>query len=63
MQRTVQAHIEELERALRQLNDELMQQDDVRLRNAIEARARAAEQALMYFRAAIELERRARLET
>ena len=62
MQRTVQAHIEDLERTLRQLNDELMQQDDVRLRNALEARARAAEQALAHFRVAIELERRVRVE-
>ena len=58
MQRTVKAHIEDLERILRQLNDELMQQEDLRMRNALEARVRAADQALEHYRTALALEAR-----
>ena len=60
MQRTVKAHIDDLERILRQLNDELMQEDDLRLRNALEAKVRAADQALEHFRTALVLEERVR---
>jgi hypothetical protein len=60
MERTVRTHIEALELILRQLNDELMEQDDLRLRNTLEARVRAANQALEYYRAALALEERAR---
>ncbi len=60
MERTVKAHIEELQFLLHQLNDQLMEQDDVRLRNALEARVRAADESLKYFQAALDLERRVR---
>ncbi len=60
MQRTVKAHIEELELLVHQLNEELMQQEDVRARNALEARVRAADQALQHFQAALALEQRVR---
>lgn len=60
MERTVRTHIEALELILRQLNDELMEQDDLRLRNTLEARVRAANQALEHYRAALALEERAR---
>ena len=56
MERSLKAHIEELTRTVLQLNDQLMQEDDVRVRNSLETRARAADQALQYFRAAIALE-------
>jgi peptidoglycan hydrolase CwlO-like protein len=56
MQRTVKAHIEDLERILHQLNEELMEQEDLRLRNALEARVRAADEALKHYRAALALE-------
>lgn len=56
MERTVRSHIAELERVLLQLNEELMQEDDVRVRNVLESRVRAAVQALQYFRGALEIE-------
>ncbi len=56
MERTVGTHIRELERIVRQLNEELMQQKDVRMRNELEAKARAAETALSYYRNALVLE-------
>ena len=56
MERTLKRHIEDLERMLRQLNEELMHQEDVRLRNALEAKVRAAELALRHYRTALELE-------
>jgi len=56
MDRTVKSHIEELEQVVLQLNDRLMDEDDVRMRNALEARARAADQALQHFREALALE-------
>ena len=59
MERSVGAHIRDLERILHQLNDELMHQDDLRLRNALEARVRAADQAMQHYRAALALEERA----
>ncbi|HET7439887.1 MAG TPA: hypothetical protein VFJ47_01185 [Terriglobales bacterium] len=62
MQRTVEAHIRDLEGIMHRLNDELMQQDDIRLRNVLEARVRAADQALQHFRAALVLEERVRHE-
>ncbi len=46
MERTVSVRIAELERVLLQLNDELMQEDDVIVRNALESRVRAADHAL-----------------
>ncbi len=57
MQRTVRAHVEDLEKILQQLNDELMSEADLLVRNQLEQRARAAEKALQHFRAALELER------
>ena len=60
MQRTVETHIRDLERIVHQLNDELMHQADLRLRNALEARVRAADEALTHFRAALVLEERVR---
>jgi hypothetical protein len=62
MQRTLKVHIEDLERIVRQLNDRLMQQEDLRARNALEARVRAAEQALQHYRTAFALEERVRQE-
>ena len=53
MERTLRTHIEDLELILRQLNDEVMEQDDLRVRNALEARVRAANQALEHYRAAL----------
>jgi hypothetical protein len=41
-----------------QLNEQLMQEDDIRLRNALEARARAVEHALEHVREALALESR-----
>ncbi len=50
--------IEELKRTVLQLNDELMEEDDVRVRNALESRARAADEALQHFLIALQLEQR-----
>ncbi len=60
MDRMVKAHIADLERMLLELNDELMEQDDLQLRNTLEARARAAEQALEHLHAALPLVEKAR---
>ncbi len=60
MDRTVKAHIADLERMLLELNEEMMEQDDVHLRNALEARARAADRALEHLHAALQLEEKAR---
>ncbi len=62
MERSVKSHIEELKRTVLQLNDQLMEEDDVRLRNALEARARAADQALQHFLLALQLEQKLRDE-
>ncbi len=56
MEKSVSAHIAELERTLRQLNDELMHEDDLRVRNDLEGKVRAAEMALQHYQAALELE-------
>ena len=56
MQRTVEAHIRDLEQIVHQLNDQLMHQADLRLRNELESRVRAAESALRLYRTALELE-------
>ncbi len=58
MERSVKSHIEELKRTVLQLNDQLMQEGDVRIRNALESRARAADQALQYFLIALQLEQK-----
>ena len=58
LQRSVKWHIEELEQVMLQLNEQLMQEDDIRLRNALEARARAVEHALEHVREALALESR-----
>ena len=58
MERTVQSHIEELRRVVLQLNERLMREDDVSVRNALESRARAADQALQYFVVALQLEQK-----
>ncbi len=60
MQRTLRTHIEELGLLVHQLNEELMEQDDVDLRNTLEARIRAAEEALKHFHAALALEQSVR---
>jgi hypothetical protein len=56
MQRTVEAHIRDLQQIVHQLNDQLMHQADLRLRNELETRVRAAESALRHCRTALELE-------
>lgn len=56
MQRTVSAHIAELERVVRQLTDELMHENDRRVRNELQAKIRAAEIALNHYQAALQLE-------
>ena len=56
MQRSVKQHIENLELLMCRLNDELMQQQDVQVRNELEAKIRAAELALTHFRTALEVE-------
>ncbi len=60
MERTVKAHIAELERVLLQLNDELMQENDVCVRNALESRMRATDQVLQRFLNAIQVEQKVR---
>ena len=45
-----------------QVNDRLMLEHDVRVRNALEARTRAADQALQHFVLAMELEQNLRDE-
>jgi len=57
MQRSVGAHVEDLERILQQLNEALMSENDLRVRNSLEARARAAESALQHFQTALEIEK------
>ncbi len=56
----VEAYIANLEQMLHQLNEELMEQDDVRLRNALEARLRAADQTLKHLHALLALPQRVR---
>lgn len=56
MQRSVKQHIEDLELLMWRLNDELMEQQDVQVRNELEAKIRAAELALTHFRTALEVE-------
>jgi hypothetical protein len=56
MQRTVREHLDNLELLVGRLNDELMQQEDMRLRNELEAKVRAAELALAHYRTALKLE-------
>lgn len=57
MERTLRSHIEELNRIRQQLNEELMHENDLRLRNELETKARAAEMALRHYQTALELER------
>ncbi len=56
MQRTLKEHIDSLEQFIRQCSDDLMQQEDVRLRNELETKIRAAETALAQYRAALKAE-------
>ncbi len=60
MERTVKAHIAELERVLLQLNDELMQENEVCVRNDLESRMRATDQVLQRFLNAIQVEQKVR---
>ncbi len=45
MQRTLKEHLESLEQFIRQCSDELMQQDDVRLRNELETNIRGRDRS------------------
>ncbi len=60
IERTVKVRIAELERVLLQLNDELMQEDDVRVRNALESRVRATDQALEDFLTDLQVKQKVR---
>ncbi len=60
MQRSVRAHIEELEQVARQLNDALMHEDDLRTRNELQGKIRAAEMALNHYQSALQLEQNLR---
>ena len=56
MERSVRTHIEELERTVRLLNDQMMRLEDVHQRNELEAKVRAAQTALRHYQAALAIE-------
>lgn len=56
MERSLRTHIAELQELMHTLNEELMHEEDLRRRNELETKVRAAEMALKHYRSALELE-------